>query len=181
LNGVLGDILVLGKATGRESEAKALVELLQGRVIEVSRRAADVGSRPAAVCIEWYDPVYVAGHWVPEMVRLAGGRDCLGRTGERSRVVEWSEVTRAAPDILVLMPCGFDLERGIRELELLEKLAGWQQLPAVKARRVFAVDGNAYFSRPGPRLFEGLEFLAHMTHPEVFPAPPPLHTVRKIY
>jgi iron complex transport system substrate-binding protein len=130
-------------------------------------------------CLEWFEPVYAAGHWVPEMVELAGGRDALGGKGKASRIVRWEEVLDAAPEIIVLMPCGFDLARTVHEMDVLEKLAGWSELPAVRTGNVFAVDGNSYFSRPGPRLVDGLEFLAQVIHPEIFPGHAPLHAIQR--
>jgi iron complex transport system substrate-binding protein len=120
------------------------------------------------VCLEWFDPLYIAGHWVPEVVELAGGEDVLGRVGEPSAKIEWRSVVEAKPDALLLMPCGFDLRRTVREATPLRQLEGWNDLPAVKAGNVYALNGNAYFSRPGPRLVDGLEILARILHPADF-------------
>jgi iron complex transport system substrate-binding protein len=118
--------------------------------------------------MEWMDPVYCCGHWVPEMVRIAGGVDELGRDGADSVRVPWDDVRRWAPDVLIVMPCGFDLEKTVPEAERLSTYEGWHEIPAVRAGRVYAVDANAYFARPGPRVVEGTELLAHILHPSLF-------------
>ncbi len=121
--------------------------------------------RPAVVALEWLDPVFVGGHWVPEMIALAGGRDVLGQPGERSRTAEWAEVEGAAPDVVVSMPCGYGTEQAARET-----LPARQRLAPLGAR-VVAVDASSYFSRPGPRLVDGIELLAHVLHPGRVPEP----------
>jgi iron complex transport system substrate-binding protein len=122
-------------------------------------------------CLEWFDPLYIAGHWVPEMVQIAGGIDILGTAGEPSVKIEWDALIASRPEILILMPCGFDLDRALQESSLLKNRTGWQSLPAVREGRVFAVSGADYFSRPGPRLIDGLEILSQLLHPELSPAP----------
>ncbi|MBI4566810.1 MAG: ABC transporter substrate-binding protein, partial [Planctomycetes bacterium] len=123
--------------------------------------------RPKVVCLEWLDPPWVAGHWVPEMVEMAGGEDLLGRAGEPSFPVEWESVVRAAPEVLVVMPCGFGLERTREEVGGLRKPPGFESIPATRDGRVFLVDANAHFSRPGPRIVGGLEILVEILHPEI--------------
>ncbi len=159
---LLDGILRVGAATERLIVAKALVQDLQGRIDRVGNPTP--GYRPRVVCLEWFDPLYVAGHWVPEMVELAGANDLLGRKGEPSAKVEWRRVFDARPEVVLLMPCGFDVPRTIRETTPLRRLEGWHDLPAVKAGNVFALNGNAYFSRPGPRLVNGIEILAQIFH-----------------
>jgi iron complex transport system substrate-binding protein len=171
LGDVLQTIQVVGAATGREAQAEGLMAALQGRVGGVRAATAELAPRPRVFCMEWTDPPWVAGHWVPEMVTLAGGDDVLGTPGTPSVRVEWERVVAAAPDVIVLMPCGYDLARTIAERAVLEALPGWATLPAVRARRVYAVDGSSYFNRPGPRLIDGLELLAHLLHPRHFEAP----------
>jgi iron complex transport system substrate-binding protein len=161
---ILDDILRVGRATERESLATTLVHALRERIDQVS--ASEPKYRPRVVCLEWFEPLYVAGHWVPEMVTLAGGFDVLGRKGEPSHKVAWRSVLDANPDIIMLMPCGFDVRRTVKESTPLRSLNGWNDLPAVKAGNVYALNGNAYFSRPGPRLVNGLEILARIIHPE---------------
>lgn len=162
LNDVLDDIVRVGAATGRETGADKLACELRRRIEQIGYR--EPGYRPRVVCLEWFDPLYVAGHWVPEMVALAGGRDVLGRAGEPSFKVEWQNVIDARPDVLLLMPCGFDTRRAVKESEPLRALPGWDELPAVKRENVYAFNGSAYFSRPGPRLVNGLEILSRILH-----------------
>ena len=177
---VLDDILRVGEAAQRKKEAEALVLELQRRMEAVRQQAAQSSSRPQIACLEWFDPIYAAGHWVPEMVELAGGNDGLGRKGEPSAKIPWREVLKLQPEVIVLMPCGFDVQRTLQESTLLQKLDGWSELPAVKAGKVFAVSGHAYFSRPGPRLVDGLEILAQIIHPEIFSWNPPSDAVHKM-
>lgn len=162
LNDILDDVERIGAATRRESNAAALALGLRRRIEQVGLREPDY--RPRVVCLEWFDPLYAAGHWVPEMVALAGGFDVLGRKGEPSHKVEWPHVVAADPDIILLMPCGFDVRRAVQESTPLRRLEGWNDLRAVKAGNVYALNGNAYFSRPGPRLVNGLEILARVLH-----------------
>src|SRR5215467_13230266 len=181
LTDVLDDILRVGEATQRHREAENLILQLKRRIEEVRCRAARASSFPKVACIEWFDPIYTAGHWVPEMVELAGASDGLGRKGEPSAKIQWTQVLKFQPDIIVLMPCGFDVLRTMQESTLLQKLDGWSEIPAVKAGKVFAVNGHAYFSRPGPRLVDGLEILAQIVHPEIFPWNPPPDAVRRMF
>jgi len=172
LDDVLRTIEVVGAATGRKAVASRLIGALRARIERVCQTVADVDQFPRVFCMEWTDPPWVAGHWVPEMVALAGGRDVLGSVGAPSERVDWERVAAAAPDVVVLMPCGYDLRRTLAERPVVEALPGWAALPAVRAGRVYAVDGSSYFNRPGPRLVDGLELLAHLLHPERFSAPP---------
>jgi iron complex transport system substrate-binding protein len=162
-NDVLEDVLRVGAATHCEDAAQALVDALRRRVDQLGLREPDY--RPRVVCLEWFEPLYIAGHWVPEMVALAGGFDVLGRKGEPSFKIDWRSVVDAKPDVILLMPCGFDVRRTVKESTPLRCLDGWNDLPAVKANNVYALNGSAYFSRPGPRLVNGLEILAHLIHP----------------
>jgi iron complex transport system substrate-binding protein len=180
LTDVLDDVTRVGEATGQRHKAEALVQDLERRIASVRERGARSSNRPRVACLEWFDPIYVAGHWVPEMVEIAGAEDVLGKRGEPSKKVEWQNIREEAPEILLLMPCGFDVPRTIQEAAALERLAGWNELPAVKASRVFAVNAHAFFSRPGPRLIDGLEILAHIIHPEVFPLQPSSETFQRL-
>jgi len=164
LSDVLEDISRVGAATGRETAAEALVQDLRRRIDAVGIREPEY--RPRVVCLEWFEPLYVAGHWVPELVTLAGGFDPLGRKGEPSCKIEWQSVLDAKPDVILLMPCGFDVRRAVKESTPLRNLNGWNDLPAVKTGNVYALNGSAYFSRPGPRLVNGLEILARIIRPE---------------
>jgi len=169
---ILDTILLVGDLTGAAERARAVVAQLRERLERV--RALTAGrDRPRVVCVEWLDPIYIGGHWVPEMVELAGGQDVLGRAGQPSYVAAWAQVVEAQPDVVVLMPCGFDVARTRREVALLTSRAGWTQLPAVRSGRVYLTDATAYFNRPGPRIVTGLEILASLLHPEAcaFPLP----------
>ena len=161
---ILDDIARVGAATRRETAAADVVTDLRRRIERIGLREPDY--RPRVVCLEWFEPLYVAGHWVPEMVALAGGFDALGRRGEPSFKIEWQKVLAAKPDVILLMPCGFDVRRTVKESTPLRSLEGWNDLPAVKSGNVYALNGSAYFSRPGPRLVKGLEILARIIHPE---------------
>ena len=165
---VLEDTIRVGEALGRGGETRAQVRALEERLARVEEAVAGL-PRPRVGCIEWLDPPFSAGHWVPEMVRIAGGEEILAEPGESSSRLEWEEVLEGAPEVLVLMPCGFDARRTAEEARrVLPELSGWGDLPAAREGRVWAVDANSYFSRPAPRLVEGVEILARILHPEVF-------------
>ena len=180
LTDVLRDIERVGAVTARADAARALVQRSHERIERVRQTAARSNTRPRVACLEWFDPVYAAGHWVPEMVELAGGFDALGRREEPSARVEWTQVLDSVPEIIVLMPCGFELRRTIQESAVLRKLPGWNHLPAVKNGHVYGVNGSAFFSRPGPRLVDGLEILARIIHPEIFSEPDLSDSVQRI-
>ncbi len=164
---VLNDILAVGEATERLGEARRLVARLRDRMAAVGKHVDGVASRPRVLCLEWIDPPMVGGHWVPEMVELAGGVDVFGKAEKPSFRVEWDDVFEARPDVVVVMPCGYGLEKTIGEYRNTSFPDGWHDMPAVRQGRVYAVDANSYFSRPGPRLVTGVELLVHMFHPEV--------------
>lgn len=165
IEGIFADILRVGNALDRPSRATALVASLQRRIARV--RAAVAGApRATVVCLEWLDPLFNAGHWVPEQVALAGGEELLGRPLEPSREIALDALAAADPDVLLLMPCGFDAQRAVSESVELRAHPGWRDLRAVRAGDVYAVDGNAYFSRPGPRVVDGIELLASIIHPD---------------
>ena len=130
--------------------------------------------------MEWMDPVYCCGHWVPEMVRIAGGIDQLGREGADSVRVRWDDVLQWKPEILIVMPCGFGLEKATEQARMLTAYPGWADLPAVRSGRVYAVDANSYFARTGPRVIEGTELLAHLLHPDLFGWQGPADAFRKL-
>jgi iron complex transport system substrate-binding protein len=172
LRGVLDDTVAVGEVLGRGVDAREKVAALVERLARVEEVVAGL-PRPRVCCIEWLDPPFSAGHWVPEMVRIAGGEEVLAGPGEPSARLLWEEVFEAAPEVLVLMPCGFDARRAFEEARrVLPGISGWNALPAVRKGRVWAVDANSYFSRPAPRLVEGVEILARILHPEAFPGAP---------
>ena len=166
LGDVLEDAARIGEALGRGKETSEKIAALTERLTRVAEVVAGL-PRPRVGCIEWLDPPFSAGHWVPEMVRLAGGEELFSGPGEPSRRLTWQDVFEAAPEVLVLMPCGFGVERTIHEARALPEMPGWDGLPAVKDGRVWVVDANSYFSRPAPRLVEGVEILARILHPGV--------------
>jgi iron complex transport system substrate-binding protein len=180
LTDILDDVARVGEATGQRKKAERVIHHLQQRISTVRENVAKLSVRPRVACLEWFDPIYAAGHWVPEMVALAGGQYGLGRKGEPSAKMDWNKVVEFAPDVIVLMPCGFDVTRTLREAALLKKFDSWHNMPAVKAGKVFAVNGHAFFSRPGPRLVDGLEILAHIIHPEICPMQVPSEHAQKV-
>lgn len=165
LEEVLTDVERIGEAADHPSEAGRLVRSLRARLDAVRTRVATAASTPRVACLEWMSPLYAAGHWVPEMVAFAGGRDALGEPGRPSRRVTWDEVAAADPDLIVWMPCGFSLERTVRELATLSAGPRWNMPDELRQRPAFAVDALSYFSRPGPRLVDGAEVLAAILHP----------------
>ena len=169
LSDVLLDIRRVGDAAGRPKAAEDRVAELSMRLAGVKGLLRGNPRRPRVATLEWFDPVMVSGHWVVEMVRRAGGEELLGRDREPSVSVEWNEVLEYAPEVLVLMACGFDVERNARDVRLLASRPGWDSLPAVRSGEIYAVHGGAYFNRPGPRVVDGVEILAEILHPEVFP------------
>ncbi len=180
LGDVLKDIVRVGEATGRVREADEAVASLKERIDMIAEQAAKTKTRPRVVCLEWLAPLMACGHWIPEMVALAGGTEPLGMAGEQSRRVEWAQVVACAPEILILMPCGFSVKRVLEEMDVVTSLPGWDTLPAVQKGKVFAVNGHALYSRSGPRLVNGLEVLAHAIHPEAFPKPFPDNIVKRV-
>jgi iron complex transport system substrate-binding protein len=165
LDDVLADIPRLAGAAGAAAAGAALLAESERRIAKVRAAVADL-PRPRVAAIEWLDPVFLGGHWVPTMIELAGGVDVLGVPGTKSRSAAWSEVRQARPEIVVSMPCGYDTPRALEET-----LTVSERLTALGAR-VVAVDASAYFSRPGPRLVDGIELLGHILHPDLVAAPP---------
>jgi iron complex transport system substrate-binding protein len=158
----------LGAATGRVKEAEALIESGHARLEKIASITKNIDRRPRVFCMEWVDPVFASGHWVPEMVRIAGGLDELGNEGADSVRISWDEVVKFQPEVLVVMPCGFNLAQVVEQTTRLFDYPGWAELPAVQSGSVYAVDANSYFARPGPRVVEGTELLAHLIHPDRF-------------
>ena len=163
----LGDVRTLAEATDRRDEGVALVHDASMRIDRV-RLAVRAARRPRVAALEWLDPPFVAGHWTPQLVDYAGGEDVLGLAGERSEVTSWELVAAGEPDVVVVMPCGYDAVRARQEAETYR-----DRLDSLGAGQVVAVEAAAYFSRPGPRLVAGLELLAWLLHPDRFPEPPP--------
>jgi iron complex transport system substrate-binding protein len=166
LGETLGDIRTVAEATGRRERG---IELVGEAAARIDRVKLSVRRQPPVrvAAVEWLDPVYVAGHWTPQMIELAGGEDVLGLPGEHSYVVSWEELAASRPQVVVVMPCGYDAERAHAEAMLFA-----ERLAALGAQRIVAVNASAYFSRPGPRLIDGLELLGHVLHPEQLPTAP---------
>jgi iron complex transport system substrate-binding protein len=178
---VLADIRRVAEAAGVPAAGEHYVAQLQARVTAVRQRTARIPAalRPRVACIEWIDPPFLAANWMPQLIGWAGGDDGgLTRQGEHSIAVRWEDVAAFDPQVIVVLPCGFDLPRTVAEARRLPGFAGWQALTAVRTGRVYAADGNAYFNRSGPRLVESLEILAHLFHPERHPAPTGLDSQR---
>ena len=170
---VFDAITAVGDAAGRVDRASEVVAGLRARVDAVAGRTAGIpeAARPRVAFLEWIDPFFNGGHWNPELIALAGGVDVLGSPAARSRTVTWEAVRAARPDVLFVACCGLTTERALQDLPALQARAEWGDLPAVRDGRVYFSDGNAYFSRPGPRLVDSLEIMAAALHPEVHPAP----------
>ena len=168
LGDVLEDIRRVGRATDRLEAAESLTGRLQIRIDAVTERAAQVEHRPKVLQLEWVDPLLCGGHWVVEMVERAGGESCFGSKETGSSRLDWDQVIASQPEIIIVMPCGFNLDRAIEDIPLLLNLEGWDSLPAVRNDRDFIIDADAYTSRLGPRLVTGLEIMAEIIHPELF-------------
>ena len=166
LGEMLGDVRTLAQATGTKDAGVGLIEESAARIDRV-RLAVRDAPRVGVAALEWLDPVFVAGHWTPQLIEYAGGIDLLGLPGEKSETRSWEEVAAARPEVVVVMPCGYDAERALEEAESYA-----DELAELGARRVVAVDAAAYYSRPGPRLVDGLELMAHILHPELVPEAP---------
>jgi iron complex transport system substrate-binding protein len=166
LQDIFDNLRELGQLAGRLDKAQDLIASAHDRLQKTAELVRNE-SRPRVLCLEWTDPYYCSGHWVPEMVAIAGGQDALGRQGGDSIRIPWSEIASWSPEILIVSPCGFGTEKAVELTKLLLGQPGWSELPAVRHQRVFAVDANAYFARPGPRVVDGVELLAHLIHPEI--------------
>jgi iron complex transport system substrate-binding protein len=156
-------------ALAADVSAEATVQHLRTRVEAVAERSATLAARPRVTVLEWLDPPFSSGHWNPELVRLAGGIEGLGTEGHPSRRLRWEEVLAWRPDAIVIACCGFNVERTFQDVARVRSIAGWDDVPAVRSGRIYLADGSQYFNRPGPRLIESLELLAHALHPDHHP------------
>ena len=177
LEDVFSDMRTVAAAAGIDAEQ--IIVNLQSRVKRIAP-AAILRERPSAGCIEWLEPLWRTGHWVPEMVQLAGGHELFAEMGKPSRTLSWSELQEKNPDILILMPCGYNLSRAREDFLRVRNAYPWEQLRAFQNQNLFIVDANSYFSRSGPRLVDGLEMLAEIFHPEYFTNLAPLHSYIRI-
>src|SRR3954449_6389013 len=162
----IGDVRTIAQATGAKEAALVLVASTAKR-IDRAKLAVRGAALPPVACVEWLDPVFIAGHWTPQLVEMAGGEDVLGFAGEHSEQTTWEAVAAAQPEVVVVMPCGYDAEQSLEQAHLF---AG--EIATLGAQKVVAVNASAYFSRPGPRLVDGIELLAHVLHPDRVPEPP---------
>ena len=167
---IWSDIQRVADACGVPERGEKTVEALQVRMTEISSRACRSPRRPRVACIEWHEPLMAAGNWVPELVEMAGAANLFGQAGTHSPWMTWQQLVDADPDVIVSMPCGFDLARTCAEMYWLDRRPEWPRLRAVKTGRVYLADGNQYFNRPGPRIVESLRILAEIVHPEAFQA-----------
>jgi iron complex transport system substrate-binding protein len=167
LEDIYENLRQLGRATGRLAKAEQPVAEYQMRLQKVAALTSQASRFPRLLCLEWTDPYYCCGHWVPEMVEIAGGEDALGRAHTDSVRISWSQIAELAPEVVVVMPCGFGPRQAVEQTTEMLRQPGWSELPAVRQDRVYAVNANAYFARPGPRVVDGTELLAHLLHPEL--------------
>ena len=166
---IFNDIRRIAEACGVQERAEEVVEALLARVQAVRERALNIAYRPRCFLMEWVDPPFCSGHWGPELVEIAGGHDPLGRKHQPSARIEWQDVLDAAPEIIVLALCGYDIDLARRDYELLRRFPRFDSLPAAQSGAIYPVNASAYFARPGPRIVDSLEMLAGILHPEEFP------------
>ncbi len=169
LEEIIDNIRLVGKITGKQSKADELAVQLSQRISRVREKTRNVKHRPRVFFMEWLQPPWAAGHWIPQMVDCAGGTEGIGTLGQPSRKVEWEKIVEYQPEIIVLSPCGFDVKQVLDEVHVLSSYQGWDKIPAFQSSNIYAVNASAYFSRPGPRVVDGLDLLAHIIHPELFP------------
>ena len=165
---ILDSVTAVGAAAGAEENAAALVGELRERIRAVAKTLENERYRPRVFCLEWLDPPYAPGHWVPDMVETAGGECVLGKTGEPSFRTDWDGILESAPEYVIVMPCGFDVDATLERIDEATSVPQWHMLPAVRKGHCYAVDANSYFSRPSPRTVEGIELLAGILHPDLF-------------
>jgi iron complex transport system substrate-binding protein len=163
------DFRNVAAALGRPESGEALVSDIERRMAAIAQKARGLGRRPRIACVEWIEPLMAGGNWVPELVEMAGGENLFGEAGKHSPWMTWEALAAADPDVILVLPCGFDIPRTAAEMGPLLQRAGWADLKAVREGQVYLADGNQYFNRPGPRLAESLEILAEILHPQAFP------------
>jgi len=170
---VLESIVTIGNATGKSEQAGELVASLKKRIDIIRNISVRERDKPRVFCLEWLEPPFVAGHWVPDMVEIAGGDNGLRSKGEQSVKVEWDDILDFAPHYIFVMPCGFNIDKTINEIDAVTSNSIWHQTPASQKGNVYLVDANSYFSRPGPRIVDGIEIIARTIHPDLFKMEPP--------
>ncbi|PYJ75590.1 MAG: cobalamin-binding protein [Verrucomicrobia bacterium] len=180
LEEIVDNILLVGRMTGAQAEAEKLASQMLQRISRVKGKTRVVGRKPRVFFMELLQPPWAGGHWIPEMVDYAGGVDGLGRLGKPSHRIGWDEVVECQPEIIVLSPCGFNANQVMKEVHVLASYQGWEKIPAFQSSRIYAVNASAYFSRSGPRVVDGLEILAHIIHPKLFPENPHPEALRMV-
>lgn len=168
LTDIYNDIREVASALGVEGNAGKLIEELDERVGIIRHKLKFADSKPTIACIEWLEPLMISGNWVPELVNIAGGVPILVEAGKHSPYVQWTDIQQADPDIILTMPCGFSIERTMKEMSTLLQQPGFADLKAIKNNRLYIADGNQYFNRPGPRIVDSIEILAEIIHPKQF-------------
>jgi len=167
IDDIINSVKELGKILGKEVKAKEITNSLERRIVDIKKKHTD--KNPKVLAIEWIEPFFTAGHWVPEMIQIAGGINMISETGEHSRRLDMDEITKSDPDIIILMPCGFDVQKTVSEYDKnLKKNKVWNSLTAVRNNQVFAVDANSFFSKPSIRTIDGIEILAKIIQPNEF-------------
>ena len=180
LNDVLATVDLLAQAAGCVAQGDRYRAELQGRIDAVAERSKTVANRPRVALLDWLEPLFDGGHWSPEIIDLAGGEPCFGDKQEPSQRRSWAQLIDAQPDYIVIALCGFNIERSMQDVETFLACDGFKELRSIKKTKVFLVDGNAYFSRPGPRLVDALEIMANALHPDIHPLPTALPAAIKI-
>ena len=180
LNDVLATVDLLAQAAGCVAQGDRYRAELQGRIDAVAERSKTVAHRPRVALLDWLEPLFDGGHWSPEIIDLAGGEPCFGDKQEPSQRRSWAQLIDAQPDYIVIALCGFNIERSMQDVETFLACDGFKELRSIKKTKVFLVDGNAYFSRPGPRLVDALEIMANALHPDIHPLPTALPAAIKI-
>jgi iron complex transport system substrate-binding protein len=180
LEEIVDNILLVGRMTTKLAEAEKLVAQMLRRITRVREKTRTVQNKPRVFFMEWLRPPWASGHWIPQMVDYAGGVEGLGRIGKPSHRIEWDQVVEYKPDIIVLSPCGFNADQVVEEAHVLTSYEKWDKIPAFQSSRIYAVNASAYFSRSGPRVVDGLEILAHIIHPELFPENPHPEAVKTV-
>lgn len=165
---VWSDIRRVADALGASAQGESLVQALTDRMAVVAARAAEAPRRPTVACVEWIEPLMASGNWMPELVEMAGGHNLFGEAGRHAPWMSFDDLRAREPDVIIALPCGFDIARTQEEMPLLTAREGWSSIRAVREGRVYVTDGNQYFNRPGPRLAESLEILGEIIHPDRF-------------
>lgn len=168
LSDIFNDITLIAEKLDAVDAGKRLMESLEERVDIIRHKLKFIADKPTVACIEWMDPLMVAGNWVPEMVEIAGGRSVLAVNGKHSPFISWETLQAENPDVIIITPCGFDIERTLKEIDVMLTLPGFSEMKAVKSNRLYIADGNQYFNRSGPRIVDSIEILAEIIYPKQF-------------